>query len=88
MDLRSNKLKTTAVIAAIAADSGMVLWQQYEKSVNRDKFKQYLDILRHKLAGKDIVIFMDNLSVHRSKVTLDYMSSLGMEAIFNVAYSP
>ena len=31
---------------------------------------------------------MDNLAVHRSNATLEYMSKLGLTPIFNASYSP
>ena len=56
--------------------------------MNIDKFKFYIDELRNKLGNRRAVIFMDNLSVHRAKKTLEYMRDRGFEALFNAAYSP
>ena len=66
----------------------MLYWKQYDHSVNIEKFKEYCLALRHRLKGRKIVLFMDNLSVHRSLKTRDYLSALGMDIIFNCAYSP
>ena len=46
IDMKQNKTKTTAVIAAITHEHGMLLWKQYENSVNIDKFKGFCYALR------------------------------------------
>ena len=88
VDISSINIKTTAVIAAITYEHGVLLHGCFDRSVNIDKFKFYIDELRNKLGNRRAVIFMDNLSVHRAKKTLEYMRDRGFEALFNAAYSP
>jgi transposase len=88
VDISSINIKTTAVIAAITYEHGVLLHGCFDRSVNIDKFKFFIDELRNKLGNRRAVIFMDNLSVHRAKKTLEHMRDRGFEALFNAAYSP
>ena len=53
-----------------------------------EDFLDFLIRLDNLVKGKPFVVFMDNLSVHRSKKVRELMDQLKIEPIFNVAYSP
>jgi len=59
---------TLAFLVGISAEDGVESPMIFNKSVNRDKFIEFLQILRTKNKKKDICIFMDNLQVHKMKV--------------------
>jgi len=80
--------QTIATIAAISAERGVDHIAMYRDSVNVDKFKLFLQELRDKYFFDDICLYMDNLSVHRSKVTKERMNELGFGYIFGPSYSP
>ena len=61
---------------------------QFERSVNIEKFKEFIDLLHKRLGKKKVYLFMDNLNGHRSKKTIEHMHARNMYPIFNVAYSP
>ena len=60
----------------------------FPKSVNVEKFKEYLTRLRAENGNDKICLFMDNLSVHTSNKSKDIMKQLAFRWIWNVAYSP
>ena len=60
----------------------------FDSSVTINKFKVFLDELRRKYFYDDLCIFMDRLSVHVSKRTIERMDELGIAYIFNSIYSP
>ena len=60
----------------------------FDSSVNNEKFKIYLDELRAKYFFDDICIYMDNLTVHTSKVIKERMDELGFAYVYNPVYSP
>ena len=60
----------------------------FEKSVNIDKFNEFLEKLAANNEGKKVALFMDNLAVHRSNRARAKMTELGIEPVFNLAYSP
>lgn len=51
-------------------------------------FKAYLRALAEKNKRRKLVIFMDNLSVHKSLEVQNLMRELKFEWIWNVPYSP
>jgi transposase len=60
----------------------------FDRSVNRDKFKVFLDELRSRYFFEDICILMDNLNVHRSNDVMDRLEELSIEYVFSPTYSP
>ena len=61
---------------------------QFEKSVNIEKFKVWLDELRARHFCDDICLVMDNLSVHHSHAAIERIDELGFEYVFTPAYCP
>ena len=55
---------TMAVLSGISREKGQELFMLFEKSVNVEKFQEYLTQLRKENGDDKICIFMDNLSVH------------------------
>ena len=60
----------------------------FDDSVNIDKFKVFLDELRSKYFFDDICIYMDNLSVHISRVIKERLDELGFAYVYGPPYSP
>lgn len=88
IDFQGINVKTTAVVAAITSEHGVLYYECFDRSVNCEKFQSYIDHLRNRLGRRQAVIFMDNLSVHRANRTLDHMRTRRFTALFNAAYSP
>ena len=81
-------MKTTAILACISMEQGVVLWKDYGKSVDIPKFIDFLERLSLKMGQKPFYLFMDNLAVHRSKVAHAAMDRLKIFPLFNAPYSP
>ena len=58
--------KTLALILGISAEKGVEHWKLYPRSVNGDKYEQYLRELRQRNPFRRLALFQDNLAVHRS----------------------
>ena len=67
---------------------GSDLVMLFKKSVNIEKFKVYLDELRRRYFFDDICLYIDNLSVHKSKVIRERMDELSIAYVFSPIYSP
>ena len=80
--------QTTAIISAISLQRGIDLTMTFDNSVNILKFKEYLDELRRIYFFDDICIYMDNLSVHRSREIRDRMDDLYFGYVYGPPYSP
>jgi len=67
VDLARLEEPTLAVLCGISKESGLEHFQIFERSVNVDKFIEYLDKLREMNGETKVCLFMDNLSAHTSK---------------------
>jgi transposase len=77
-----------AVLAAVSQERGVESVMCFEKSVNKEKFKVFLEELRARNFLDDICLVMDNLRVHHSNDVIDRIDELGFEYVFTPAYSP
>ena len=59
-----------------------------ELSINQDSFIEFVQSLADRNQGVRIAIFMDNLSVHKTKRVDELMNELEIYPIFSVPYSP
>ena len=60
----------------------------YEKSVNIEKFNDFLKYLRKRYPFDKMALFMDRLSVHTSNKAKKKMATYQIEPVYNSAYSP
>ena len=60
----------------------------FDFSVDKLKFKVFLDELRARYFMDDICIYFDNLSVHKSNEVKERMDELSIAYIFSPIYSP
>ena len=67
IDIKCFSKLTTAVLAGISAEKGVEIVMTFDKSVNTDKFFEFLQRLRFECPFDKISLFMDRLSVHTCK---------------------
>ena len=60
-----------ALIFAISEEKGIEHSEVFEKSVNKEKFTEYVLGLRRVNQFDRIAVFLDNMSVHKSHVVKD-----------------
>ena len=63
-------------------------WRSYPKSINQDKFIEWLSLLMKRTGKRKIALFMDNLRVHHTKVVKEFCKQHDITIIFNVPYYP
>jgi DDE superfamily endonuclease len=80
--------KAQALIAAVSVDRGVDHFRVHPRSVRTNEFVSFIEDLAAKQGGHKLAVFMDNMRVHRSKIAMETMSKLGIEAVYNVPYSP
>ena len=88
IDFQGINVKTTAVVAAITSEHGLLYYECFDRSVNIEKFQSFVDHLRNRLGRRQAVVFMDNLSAHIAKRSKEAMRGHGFRWILNVPYSP
>ena len=87
-DTRDLYVQTTALLAGISMKKGVDFWMTFPRSVNIEKFKQYLKGLRKARKDEKIAVFMDQLAVHRSAEVRALLDNMGIPYVYNVSYSP
>jgi hypothetical protein len=60
----------------------------HPKAINTEVFVAFVRQIAEKLAGEDFALFLDNLSVHKSRDAKLLFEELNITEIFNVPYCP
>ena len=76
------------MLAGISEDGGVDLVMQFKDSIDKAKFKIFIENLRAKYFFDDICIYMDNLSVHKSNDVRERLEELSIGVVFCPVYSP
>ena len=88
VDVAKLEEPTLALLCGISKEQGVDHYQIFEKSVNVDKFIEYLNGLRASQPDAKICLFMDNLSAHTSERSKKAMRDRNFRYIYNVPYKP
>ena len=78
----------TATVAAISKELGNEVIYTHERPIKQEQFISFLRLLRKRNANHKLIIFMDNLYVHKTRNVLSEMESLNIKPVFNAVYSP
>jgi transposase len=76
------------VIAAISEGHGLIDYIVNPKAINSEVFVAFINQIADKLGGGDFALFLDNLSVHKTKDAKHLFEKLNITEIFNVSYCP
>jgi hypothetical protein len=87
LDMR-NKVKTKAVIAGISVDRGLESYLVKDKSIKSEEYIEFLRQLRTIYPEDRLVLFLDNLQIHKSRVVVPAYAELDIHTIFCAPYSP
>ena len=72
-DMRDVNMKPIACVVAVSERYGLDLLMMWPKSVTNDRFHTFIKRLRSKYPFRRMNLYMDNLSIHRSKATQKVM---------------
>ena len=67
---------------------GLEKIEVYKNSINKTKFKTFLDNLRSKYPFDDMMLVMDNLAIHKSIEVRNRMDELNFMCSYTPEYSP
>ena len=76
------------MVLAISREKGIESILVFEKSINKDKFKIFLDSIRSANPFENVMLMMDNLSLHKSNDVKRRMDELGFHYTYTPVYSP
>ena len=80
---------TLAAIAAISEEHGLIEYVVHPKAINTEVFVAFISQIADKLGGGvDFALFLDNMSVHKTKDAKHLFETLNITKIFNVPYCP
>jgi len=77
-----------AVIAGISEDSGLETYLLHPRAIKTEEYLQFLEKLKEKYPEERILLFIDNLSVHKTVDARAAYERLSITPVFNVPYSP
>ncbi len=76
------------MLVGISEENGIDKVMIFEESINKWKFKVFINSLRETFTKDKICIYFDNLAVHRSREVREELDHLEMPYIFCPPYSP
>ncbi len=82
------RVTTLAVIAAISEEHGLIDYVVHPRAINTEVFVAFISQIAEKLGGGDFALFLDNLSVHKTKDAKHLFEKLNITEIFNLPYCP
>ncbi len=82
------RVTALAVIAAISEEHGLIDYIVHPKVINTELFNEFINQIAEKLGGGNFALFLDNLSVHKTKYAKHLFEKLIITEIFNVPYCP
>ena len=77
-----------SLILAISEENGLEHCKMYTRSVDVQRFSEYLDELYVQNKHEKIAVLMDNLRAHKTDAIIRQMDELGIKPIYNVPYQP
>ena len=66
----------------------MFHYQLFKRAVNTEGFLDYLKNLKQKHGKGQLILYLDNLGVHKSKATKELYTKLNIVPVFSPIYSP
>ena len=81
-------MEATAFLGVISTGKGIFHYRTWKKSVNTEKYIEFLRELRKKHGKGKINIVMDSLRVHDANLSWNEYLDLNIEPIFTPIYSP
>ena len=84
----SRQMAPLAFVAGIESNRGLVVYAIHEHSINAEKFIAFLGRLKVHMSCPELVVFLDNLSVHKTKAVKKALQDLNITPIYNIPYSP
>jgi transposase len=84
----ASSVQALAVVAGISVDKGLETFHIEPRSINSQSFISFMHSLLDINSGQELAIFLDNCTVHHSKLVSSFVKENDITLIFNVPYSP
>ena len=80
--------KAVAVVAAVSAEAGLILFERRPSSFNGQQFSEFLERLHASVADQPMAVLLDNCKIHKARVTTEVVERLHINMLWNVPYRP
>jgi hypothetical protein len=84
----ASTVQALAVVAGISSERGLETFYIQQRSINSQSFISFLENLIEINPGTRLTLFLDNCTVHHSKMVASFVKDNGITLVFNVPYSP
>ena len=81
-------IKATAFLGVVCMDKGMSYYELFPRSVNKERFWEFLKHLKSKHGHGKLILYLDNLSCHKNVETRKLYHKLDIVPVFAPVYSP
>jgi transposase len=88
VDEKLSSAPAIAMVAGVSVERGLETWLTKPRSIDSDAFISFIEGLVAQNQSEEIALFLDNATIHRSKKVTSFLKDSGIEAIYNVPYSP
>ena len=86
--IEDSYIRNKAVLLAISRECGVEHIEVYNQSINKARFKVFLQSIRDNNLFDDIILVMDNINFHKSFDSRERMDELGFLYSYVPIYSP
>ena len=80
--------KAVAVVAAVSAAHGLILFERRPSSFKGQHFSEFLERLHALVPHQPMTVLLDNCSIHKARCTTEVVERLGIHVLWNVPYRP
>lgn len=88
MDKKLIDTQPYTLLGGISIKKGLEHFILKKNSINSTTFAQFLEELRKKNIGCKLAVFLDNLNVHHSRISMASYAGQQIDPIFNIPYQP
>ena len=88
VDEKLSSAPAIAMVAGVSVEMGLETYLTKPRSIDSDAFVSFIQQLVSDNEPRDIALFLDNATIHRSKKVTFFFKDSGIHIIYNVPYSP
>ena len=78
VDERLSSAPAIAMVAGVSVETGLEAWLTKPRSIDSDAFITFIEQLVAQNESKDIALFLDNATIHRSKKVTSFLKDNGI----------
>ena len=80
--------RCVAVVAAVSAADGLILFERRPSSYNGHQFSEFMQRLSAKVVDRPMTVLLDNCKIHKTRQTSEVLGREEIRVLWNVPYRP